>query len=57
MGDEALIARVQKGIENLNQKYGRVTNDIFFFFIARDSGILAKIGGWVMNGNEENYLT
>ncbi|HEX6223905.1 MAG TPA: glucoamylase family protein [Chryseolinea sp.] len=30
--DEALIARVQKGIENLNQKYGRLSNDLFLLF-------------------------
>jgi cyclic beta-1,2-glucan synthetase len=30
--DDALIAHVQNGIEKLNQKYGRLTNDTFFLF-------------------------
>ncbi|WP_276372349.1 glycoside hydrolase family 94 protein [Chryseolinea sp. H1M3-3] len=30
--DDALIAHVQNGIEKLNQKYGRLSNDTFFLF-------------------------
>ncbi len=30
--DEPLIAQVRSGIENLNQKYGRLNNDTFFLF-------------------------
>lgn len=30
--DDDLLAAVQKGIENLNQKYGRLSNDTFFLF-------------------------
>jgi cellobiose phosphorylase len=30
--DDALVARVQKGIETLNQKYGRLNDDTFFLF-------------------------
>jgi cyclic beta-1,2-glucan synthetase len=30
--DDILISQVQKGIENLNHKYGRLTNDTFFLF-------------------------